>query len=115
VRLPAPPYAVVSEGYLGPNLSVSPAPERLKEIRAELRPLYHDILRNWAEQLPSGAEVALCVPAWRVGRVWEYLDVVDALASLGYTSKVFKHVQTPLLYARGDQIVGRQLLLLRKN
>jgi tRNA G10 N-methylase Trm11 len=115
VELPSEPCAVVSEGYLGPNLSSSPAPERLADIQAELRPLYRDALRRWAEQLPSGAEVALCMPAWRVGRAWQYLGVVDELESLGYTSKVFKHVQTPLLYARDDQVVGRQLLLLRKN
>jgi hypothetical protein len=54
------------------------------------------------------------VPAWRIGGSWHYLNVVDELPRLGYTMKVFKHVRLPLLYARPDQIVGRQIVLLRK-
>lgn len=115
VRLPDAECAIVSEGYLGPNLTASPAPDRLEAIRAELGLLYRETLQNWAMQLDPGAELALCVPAWRTARGWQYLGLVDDLSRLGYTSKVFKHVQTPLLYARPDQVVGRQLLLLRKK
>ncbi|HSX00659.1 MAG TPA: hypothetical protein VLF67_00315, partial [Candidatus Saccharimonas sp.] len=95
-------------------LSVSPAPAKLAALREELGALYRDVLANWARQLDAGTELALCVPAWRVGRDWRYLDIVDSLGRLGYTMKVFKHVRQPLLYARPDQIVGRQVLLLRK-
>ncbi len=115
VRLPDTDLAVVSEGYLGPNLTAAPSADRLAQIRAELRELYRLALGNWAHQLEAGAEIALCVPAWRTIKGWQYLGVVDDLARLGYTSKVFKHVRQPLLYARPDQIVGRQLLLLRKK
>ena len=115
VQLPDVDCAVVSEGYLGPNLTASPTPSQLDTIRAELRGLYRAALANWARQLDEGAEIALCVPAWRTKQGWQYLGLVDDLPRLGYTSKVFKHVRSPLLYARGDQVVGRQLLLLRKN
>jgi tRNA G10 N-methylase Trm11 len=106
--------AVVSEGYLGPNLTHSPAPDELAKIKRELLELYRDSLANFARQLPSGGEVSLCVPAWRVRGRWDYLGLVDELSGLGYTLKGFQHVTTPLLYARDDQVVGRQLLLLRK-
>ncbi len=115
VTLPPGPCAVVTEGYLGPNLATAPTPARLAEIQAELRSLYGDALAHWAAQLPAGAELALCVPAWHMPSGWHYLGLVDDLSRLGYTMKVFKHVRTPVLYARPDQIVGRQLLLLRKN
>ncbi|HEY6736482.1 MAG TPA: DNA methyltransferase [Candidatus Saccharimonadia bacterium] len=114
IRLPEN-SALVSEGYLGPNLSVSPTSDRLKAMRAELKALYSDCLRNWAAQLLPGAEVSLCMPAWRVKGHWEYLEMVDELPHLGYTLKSFAQATTPLLYARSDQVVGRQLLLLRKN
>ncbi|HSX02117.1 MAG TPA: hypothetical protein VLI05_02250 [Candidatus Saccharimonadia bacterium] len=114
-RLPVEPCAIVSEGYLGPNLTTAPPPARLKEIRAELRALYVAALTHWAAQLPPGAELALCAPAWRTAKGWQYLGVVDDLPRLGYTMKVFKHVPAPVLYARPDQVVGRQLLLLRKR
>lgn len=107
--------AVVSEGYLGPNLTRSPTMAELPVIRKDLLALYSKSLKYWASQLEPGAAVSLCVPAWRVGKAWQYLGLVDELARLGYTLKGFKHVPAPLLYAREDQVVGRQLLLLRKN
>jgi tRNA G10 N-methylase Trm11 len=114
VELPAG-CAVVTEGYLGPNLTKSPAAAQLAAIQTELRALYRDALGQFARQLPSGAEVSLCVPAWRVHGEWRYLDLVDEVTGLGYTLKGFQHVRTPLLYSREDQVVGRQLLLLRKT
>lgn len=114
VRLPRD-CAVVSEGYLGPNLSKPLSPAQLSSIKPELLALYQDALRNFARQLPAGGEVSLCVPAWRVGKHWDYLALVDELPDLGYTLKGFRHVRAPLLYAREDQVVGRQLLLLRKS
>ncbi len=114
VKLPAG-CAVVSEGYLGPNLSAAPGAGQLGAIRVELLALYKESLTNWGKQLPAGAEVSLCVPAWRNGKGWQYLGLVDELPRLGYTPRSFEHVRTPLLYARDDQTVGRQLLLLRKN
>jgi tRNA G10 N-methylase Trm11 len=114
VKLPAG-VAVVSEGYLGTNQEEPPSQKALKVLRTELMALYREALRNFAAQLPAGGEVSICAPAWRVGGTWHYLGLVDELADLGYTLKGFKHVRTPLLYARDDQIVGRQLLLLRKN
>ena len=105
----------MSEGYLGPNLTAVPSPARLAGIKAELRELYMGVLMNWVGQLTSGGELAVCVPAWRRGVSWEYLGVVDDLGRLGYTMKVFKHVRTPLVYARPDSVVGRQILLLRKQ
>ena len=115
VKLPDTVCAVVSEGYLGPNLSAQPSAVRLDEIKLELRELYLVALKNWAGQLDAGAEVALCVPAWKIGKTWSYLNLVDDTVRLGYTVKVFKHVPARILYARDDQVVGRQLLLLRKN
>jgi tRNA G10 N-methylase Trm11 len=114
VRLPAS-VAVVSEGYLGPNKVSAPEPKQLAAMKLELGQLYRETLSSWATQLPPDAEIALCVPAWRIGKAWSYLGLVDELADLGYTLKGFKHVRTPLLYARDDQVVGRQLLLLRKS
>jgi len=113
LKLPAG-CAVVSEGYLGPNMIHEPTGPQLAIIKAELRELYLGALSSWAPQLPDGAEVSLCVPAWRQGKRWSYLDILDALPGLSYTMKVFKHAHEPLLYARDDQIVGRQLLLIRK-
>jgi tRNA G10 N-methylase Trm11 len=107
--------AVVSEGYLGPNQITPPSPRQLADMQQELLSLYRDTLRSLARQLSPGADLTICVPAWRVERQWHYLGLVDELPDLGYTLKGFRTTSTPLLYARDDQIVGRQLLLLRKK
>jgi hypothetical protein len=114
VVLPAD-SAVVSEGYLGPHMTRSPTLEALAPIQAELLALYSDSLRNWGQQLPAGSEISICVPVWRTGNTWHYLGLIDELGNLGYTPKSFRAANGPLLYARDDQVVGRQLLLLRKN
>ncbi|HUD11382.1 MAG TPA: hypothetical protein VMS08_03150 [Candidatus Saccharimonadia bacterium] len=110
-----PSCAIVTEGYLGPNLMHSPTVQELGNIRESLLPLYRESLQSWASQLVSGDEVSLCAPVWRIQRAWHYLELVDELPRLGYTLKSFAHVPTPLIYAREDQVVGRQLLLLRKT
>ncbi|MDF2461402.1 MAG: hypothetical protein K0S68_805 [Candidatus Saccharibacteria bacterium] len=107
--------SVVSEGYLGPNQSKAPSDTELAAIKHELLDLYRGALANFAKQLSSGGEVTICVPAWRLGKRWDYLGLVDELPKLGYTPKGFRAASaSPLLYARDDQIVGRQLLILRK-
>jgi tRNA (guanine10-N2)-dimethyltransferase len=106
--------AVVSEGYLGPNLSRSPTPAELDNIRIGLKELYRVTLANVARQLESGGEVSICVPAWKTGKAWQYLGLVDELPDLGYTLKGFEAASNPLLYSRDDQLVGRQLFFLRK-
>jgi len=115
LQLPDPAVAVVSEGYLGPNLTGAPHPDDLPGLVTPLLDLYRNTLRNLASQLPSGAELALCAPAWRIGKAWRALPIIDEAADLGYTVKVFKTVpRSPLVYGREGQAVGRALILLKK-
>ncbi len=112
--LPKQPLSIATEGYLGPNFIHSPSKQQLASIRNELKELYRDALARWSSQIPPGTELAVCIPAWKLNGEWILLGLVDDLARLGYTVKVFEHVQTPVLYSRADQVVGRQLLFLRK-
>lgn len=112
---PKPGQAIVSEGYLGPPLSRTPDPITLHEVQEKVSSIYEQALRRWAFSLAGGDEVSLCVPVWRQGSTWAGLTMVDDVARLGYTVRRFTHVRQPVIYARDDQAVGRQLLLLRKN
>jgi tRNA G10 N-methylase Trm11 len=114
VMLPDVALSLVSEGYLGPNLMAPPSQEKFAELEAETTALYRATLLNFARQLPSGADLAICLPNWRTERGWKGPSVVDDLLKIGYTTKVFKHVPGPVRYARPDQIVGRQLLFLTR-
>ena len=115
VPLPAAAVSIISEGYLGPNLSNRPSSAEVAELDRATTDLYAAALKNWAGQLASGAELAICIPNWRTGGGWRTPAVVDDLADLGYTTKVFKHVSGTVRYARDNQIVGRQLLLLTRT
>ena len=115
VSLPTLRFGIVSEGYLGPNLSNRPSAGEVSELDRATTDLYASALTNWAGQLASGSELAMCIPNWRTGGGWRTPAVVDGLVDLGYTTKVFKHVSGTVRYARDNQIVGRQLLLLTRT
>jgi hypothetical protein len=56
------------------------------------------------------------VPAWQVkpGR-FLHLPVLDQLDKIGYNQLELKHVKSQnLVYARENQVVGRQLVILQK-
>lgn len=116
VQLPDPPLAVVSEGYLGPHLSHPPTSEKLDSLQKELTSLYAASLRNWAGQIPSGTDVTLTAPVWRTAAGWQPLGIIDRLPDLGYTLRSFQLVDSRnLVYRRPQQVVGRQLILARKQ
>lgn len=116
VSLPKLPLAIVSEGYLGPNLSKAPTPERLRELQAELGELYANCLRHWHSQLPSDTEIAITAPVWYSESGPRDTGIIDRLPDLGYTLGSFTHSQSRnLVYRRSGQSVGRQLLILRKS
>ncbi len=115
LRLPDEPLAIVSEGYLGPNMSKQPTQAEVITIQHELEALYADSLSNWAEQLPGNAEVSITLPMWQTAKGWQKLAIIDRLPDLGYNLESFHHVDSRKLdYHRPNQIVGRQLLILRK-
>jgi tRNA G10 N-methylase Trm11 len=115
VKLPTEPLAIVSEGYLGPNLNSIPKADQLKELQVELSTLYTEALCHWHGQLPPGAEIAITAPVWRVHGGREDTGIIDRLPDLGYTLSSFAHCNSrDLVYRRPDQTVGRQLLILRK-
>lgn len=113
---PDPSQAIVTEGYLGPNFSRLPRPAELQSVSAELTVFYRQVLRHWADALPAGSELAMCLPSWRTAKGWADLPIVDELPDLGYTFKGLAHVDTTALrYARPDQVVGRRILLLTRE
>ena len=116
LRWPQPIGAVVSEGYLGPPLRQAPKPDQLRRLRAEIGGLVIETLGHLASQLPPGVPVVMALPAWRRDGRFERLPVVDRIAALGYTVKQFSPVTAKdLIYWRAGQLVGRELLVLRRT
>lgn len=105
---------VVTETYLGQPLSGLPKPEKLSEIIRDCNTIIGKFLRNIRPQLAAGAQLCVAVPAWRVGTQFKHLELLDHLEDLGYNRVRFQHAApADLVYHRADQIVARELLVLK--
>ena len=113
----AKPNFVASEIYLGHPLSAAPAEIKFKELRQSAKELLVGFLRNIAPQIDSGTQLALATPAWlRPSGRYLGVDILDELEKLGYNAiKYVNASQSDLLYYRENQIVARQIIVLRKK
>ena len=115
-RWQPPIDSVACETYLGQPFSAFPAPEKLRAVRTTCDRIVAQFLENIAAQLPSGTELCVAVPAWQQpdGR-FAQLPLLQRLDSLGFRPIHLKNTaEQHLIYARPDQVVARQLLLLQR-
>jgi tRNA G10 N-methylase Trm11 len=108
------PTIVACESYLGQPFTGPPRPEKLAEVRSTCNLILKKFLLNIHRQLKPGSRLCIAVPAWqdRVGS-FQHLQALDHLEELGYNRVSFKHVnREDLVYARADQIVARELLVI---
>jgi tRNA G10 N-methylase Trm11 len=109
--------AIASEAYLGQPFSAPPSPSKLTEVRGNCNHIIGAFLKNAAAQLKSGTPLAVAVPAWRdkEGR-FSHLPLVQKLGDYGYERIELQTVESEdLLYYRPDQVVAREILLLKKK
>lgn len=114
---PATIDAVACEGYLGQPFSTLPKPEKLADVKSTCNTILRKFLANIGGQIKPGTRLCLAVPAWQVkSGQFQHLSVLDRIEELGYNRVSFKHVEpSDLIYARADQIVARELLVLIKK
>lgn len=114
VTFPDEPLAIVSEGYLGTPQLRKPDQHQAARLASEADELFGDALRHWRGQLPPDTEVTITIPHWQTTQKPVPTPIIDRLTDLGYTLRSFAHVDAQrLIYRRPDQIVGRQLLVMR--
>ncbi|MBO7131993.1 methyltransferase domain-containing protein [Candidatus Saccharibacteria bacterium] len=106
--------AVACEGYLGKPFSRIPSDIELREQKQECGSIVLGFLRNLAGQIKKDTPVVIAVPAWlRPDNSYERLDILDEIKDLGYN--VNNKSREGLLYHRPDQIVARDIIILRKK
>ena len=110
-----PPIAAVAcEGYLGTPMSTIPTEIKLKEQKQECKSIILGFLKNLASQITPNTPVVIAVPAWlREDHTYSHLNIIDEITELGYNVK--NTSREGLLYHRKDQIVARDIIILRKN
>jgi len=109
--------AIVAETYLGQPFSAPPAPDKLEKVRRIVDEITEKFLKNLADQTRPGTPLCLAVPAWRDKNGWfTFLSTIKKLETLGYEWQELQNVDSKkLIYYREDQIVARQLLLLKRK
>ena len=112
-----PIHAVASEVYLGQPFSAPPSPDKLTQVRGICNDITKRFLLNLAPQIKKGTPLCIAVPAWRDGHGYTtYLQLIPQLEELGYEFVPLQHTDNKrLLYYREDQVVARQLLVLKRG
>ena len=112
------PNFIASEIFLGRPLSRTPSKTQLLELQHEARELLSGFLRNLANQLPASTTIALAIPAWKRpnGSYLGIPNLLDESEKLGYNAKKYRYAShDELLYHRENQVVARQIIVLRKK
>lgn len=106
--------AAAAEIYLGPPMSEPPVEIKLKTVKQECSAILTEFLKNLASQIVKNTPVTLAIPAWRRrDGGFEHLIPLDFIEKLGYN--VLNKSAGDLLYARENQIVAREIIVLRKK
>ncbi len=106
--------AVACEGYLGKPFAKIPTEIELKEQKQECQAIILEFLNNLLEQIKSDTPVVIAIPAWlREDGTYERLEILDQIEKLGYN--VDNKSREGLLYCREDQVVARDIIILRKQ
>lgn len=106
--------AVACEGYLGRPMSQIPPEIKLKTEKQECSAIILGFLKNLASQIKPDTPVVIAAPAWlRNDGTYSRLNLIDEIRDMGYN--VNNKTREGLLYHREDQIVARDIIILRKN
>lgn len=111
-----PITAVVAETYLGQPFSAPPSAAKLTEVRGNCNHIISQFLKNLLPQLEPGTPVVIGIPAWNDGTDhFTHLPLVDSVEKLGYERILVANArEDQLLYYRPEQVVAREILILRK-
>ena len=113
-RWSQPIDAVACEGYLGKPFSRMPTDMELKEQKIECKSIVLGFLKNILSQIESDTPVTIAVPAWlRENGIYERMDILDDINDMGYN--VSNKSREGLLYHRENQVVARDIIILRKK
>ena len=106
--------AVACESYLGRPFSKIPTEIELKTEQQNCQNIILGFLKNLAGQISENTPVAIAIPAWlRNDHTFKRLKILDEIEKLGYN--VNNKSREGLLYHREDQIVARDIIILRKK
>lgn len=114
-RWQSPIDLVATETYLGRPFATAPPQATLNEVIKTCNLILSKFMSNLHGQISSETGLVIAVPCWFVNGRTHHLPLVRRLSDLGFEQLFYSDKPKPLIYHREDQIVGRELLILRKN
>lgn len=116
-RWQPPIDAIACETYLGQPMSLPPAEIKLKQEKQECGSIILGFLKNLSAQIKPKTPVVIAIPAWlRPNGSYERLNLLDEIRELGYNVESFRNLgANDLLYHRDQQVVAREIIVLRKK
>lgn len=114
------PDLIVTETSLGPALTRPPSQAPAERLRKQMEKLEADFLKNAAATLPD-VPIVCCWPFWRLHGgatvrltgLWEKLPILGYRAVMPVIPKSKESTDFSLLYRRGEQFVGREMVMLQ--
>jgi tRNA G10 N-methylase Trm11 len=123
--------AVVTESYLGPLVTSPPSGRQLQEIRSTIEQLVRESFAQMVSLLREHGRIVITFPYYVSATGPQFVissSCIDNLERLGYhrrdllseelyriAPKMAQPERKSLLYARPDQVVGREIMVFEKS
>lgn len=115
-HMPNAKLVVACETYLGRPFTERPHTAVLAQTITEVNLILKRFLQNIQPQLPVGSRLCLAVPCWFDGGIKKHLPLLGTIHTSGFERVMFQHATNEeLLYRREGQLVGRELVTLRRT
>ena len=114
-RWQSPIDIVATETHLGRPFATAPSPAVLAEVMKTCNIILSKFLSNLREQITPEAGLTIAVPCWFANGKTHHLPLIRNITDIGFEQVFYSDKPTPLVYHREDQVVGRELLVLRKH
>lgn len=112
-----PPNCVIaSEGYLGEPMAKPLNLQKINQQKEATTKLYLAFFKNLADLVNVPQRLTICLPVWQLGSQVVRLNIIDQIDKMGYTLEQFIGADSRnLIYLRENQLVGRQVLVLKRK
>lgn len=110
---------IITEPYLGNPLKGKESKEYLLKQAEELKKLYVNSIKEFNKILKKEAKLMIIIPQFKFQNEWIKIDIKHEFNDLGFSIKSLfktdKQNYNSLFYARQNQRVGREIILLTKH
>lgn len=107
--------AIATEPYLGKPQTGNSTHTELQASARELRVLYENAFREFAQILKPGGTVVFVIPEFSAGQNMITIDCLPAIKAAGFASVPLLPGHDSLVYKRPNQYVARRLWKFQKN